>query len=58
VEAFVEPFAVGDELPTIPLFLTADDYLNVPLEASYQAAFEAVPDVWREVLVTKSSRRS
>jgi hypothetical protein len=58
VEAFVEPFAVGDELPAIPLFLTADDYLNVPLEASYQAAFEAVPDVWREVLVTKSSRRS
>ena len=57
VEAFVEPFAVEDPLPTIPLFLTSEDYLELPLEATYQAAFEAVPAVWQEAL-TRSARRS
>lgn len=49
-EAFVEPVAVGDGLPLLPLFLTADEYVDVPLEATYQAAFDAVPDYWRDVL--------
>lgn len=49
-EAFVEPIAVGDKLPALPLFLTAEEYVPVPLEATYQAAFAAVPDVWQEVL--------
>ncbi len=47
VEAFVEPVAVGDELPVLPLFLTAQEYVPVPLEATYAEAFEAVPDYWR-----------
>lgn len=50
-EAFVEPLAVGDKLPTIPLFLTPEEYVPVPLEATYQAAFDAVPEFWRESLV-------
>jgi hypothetical protein len=48
--AFVEPVAVGDRLPDMPLFLTPDDYVNVPLEATYQAAWAEVPDRWQEVL--------
>jgi hypothetical protein len=48
--AFVEPVAVGDELPPMPLFLEAEVYVSVPLEATYQAAFAAVPKRWRDVL--------
>jgi hypothetical protein len=49
-EAFVEPLGVGDKLPDLPVFLVADEYVPVPLEATYQAAFGAVPDFWRETL--------
>jgi hypothetical protein len=50
VRTFVEPVAVGDVLPDMPLFLTAEYYVAVPLEATYQLAWEAVPQRWREVL--------
>lgn len=49
-EAFVDPLAVGDELPPMPLFLTPDEYVPVPLEATYQSAWEALPDFWRDVV--------
>jgi hypothetical protein len=48
--AFIEPVAVGDELPPMPLFLEAEVYVPVPLEATYRAAFDAVPKRWREEL--------
>jgi hypothetical protein len=49
-EAFVEPTALGASLPAMPLFLTPDEYIWVPLEDTYQAAWEAVPAFWRDVL--------
>lgn len=49
-EAFVEPVAVGAPLPEMPLFLTANVYVQVPLEATYQSAWRAVPAVWRKAL--------
>jgi hypothetical protein len=48
--AFIEPVAVGDRLPSMPLFLEPEVYVLVPLEATYQAAFAAVPRRWREEL--------
>jgi hypothetical protein len=42
--------AVGDVLPETPLFLEPDAYLNVPLEATYQAAYHGVPQRWKRVL--------
>ncbi len=50
-EAFVEPVAVGDKLPDLAVFLTLEEYISVPLESTYQAAFDAVPDFWREALI-------
>jgi hypothetical protein len=50
VEAYVEHLAVGDHLIDIPLFLDADFYVNVPLEATYQTAYRGVPAFFREVL--------
>jgi hypothetical protein len=49
-EAFVEFAAVGQSLPKMPLFLSADIYVNVPLEATYQTAWRAVPAVWKAAL--------
>ncbi|NLX96103.1 MAG: hypothetical protein GXY83_08000 [Rhodopirellula sp.] len=49
-EAFIEPVAVGDELPDMPLFLTPEVYVPVPLEAAYQLAWDGMPSYWRDVL--------
>lgn len=49
-EAFVEPLRVGKPLPEMPLFLSLEQYVRVPLEATYLAAWEAVPEYWREVV--------
>lgn len=52
---YVEPVAVGDALPDMPLFLQPGEYVNVPLEATYQAAWRAVPRRWQRVLESGSS---
>jgi hypothetical protein len=49
-EAFIEPVGVGDALPEMPLFLTTDVYVSVPLEATYRSAWEGLPAYWRDVL--------
>jgi hypothetical protein len=48
--AFVEPFGVGDRLPDVPLFLTSQLHVRVPLEAAYEAAWALVPQRWRDEL--------
>jgi hypothetical protein len=50
VEAFVAHFAVGEPIPPMPLFLTRENYVNVPLEAAYLAAWEDVPPQYQAVL--------
>jgi hypothetical protein len=47
---FVNTVAVGDPLPDMALFLDADTYVNVPLEATYQTAWQTFPAEWREVI--------
>ena len=42
-KAFVEPFAVCDKLKKMPLFLTEFNYVNVPLEEAYMAAWKSYP---------------
>lgn len=48
--AYIEPVAVGDVLPSMPLFLEPELYVPAPLETTYQAAFAAVPRRWRDEL--------
>jgi hypothetical protein len=48
--AYIESTAVGRELIDMPLFLEPEIYINVPLEATYQAAYRGVPRRWRAVL--------
>jgi hypothetical protein len=50
IEMYIERLCVGRALPDMPLFLRPDLYVNVPLESTYQAAYRATPDFWRDVL--------
>ena len=50
VTAYVEHLAVGSRLVEMPLFLTRDHYVNVPLEETYVAAWRGVPERWRRVI--------
>jgi hypothetical protein len=49
-QAFVEPRAVGQPLPDMPLFLAVGWYVNVPLEATYSAAYAGLPSVIKDVV--------
>jgi hypothetical protein len=49
--AFVDPIAVGDELPAAPLFLTDEgDHIAAPLEETYQASWAVFPAELKELL--------
>ncbi|MDB5296099.1 MAG: hypothetical protein JWO31_2082 [Phycisphaerales bacterium] len=48
--AFVQHLAVGDLVPDTPLFLARDACVTPPLDATYTAAFAAMPLRWRQVL--------
>jgi hypothetical protein len=48
--AYLEPVAVGQPLIEMPLFLTADRYVNVPLEPTYGTAYRGMPEFWRDAL--------
>jgi hypothetical protein len=54
VKAFVSHFAVGEAIPQMPLFLTGENYVYVPLDAAYMAAWEDVPPQYQEVLLGTS----
>ena len=49
-KAYLEPVAVGDIVIDMPLFLAPGWYVDVPLEATYQAAWRGVPRRFREVM--------
>jgi len=50
--AYVEPVAVGDALPDMPLFLTNELHVATPLEPTYQAAWDASPEGIRMAVET------
>ena len=50
--AYIEPVAVGDELPDMALFLAGEVHVMTPLEATYQAAWAASPEALRVAVET------
>ncbi|HTU88700.1 MAG TPA: DUF4058 domain-containing protein [Gemmataceae bacterium] len=48
--AYIEPVAVGDVLPDMPLFLSPEILVSVPLEATYQTRWKAFPAVLKRLL--------
>ena len=47
---YVEPLAVGDAVPDMPLFLDPGHYVNVPLGEAYAETFRPFPSLYREQL--------
>jgi hypothetical protein len=55
LRTYVKNVSAGDVLPDMPLFLVPRGQVPVPLEATYQTAFAAVPRRWRRVLEPSAS---
>lgn len=55
VRAYVEPLAVGDSLPDMPVFLYPGMYILVPLEQTYLSAWATIPTRWQDVIAPKTS---
>ncbi|MGH8069905.1 MAG: DUF4058 family protein [Candidatus Entotheonellia bacterium] len=53
ITAYVEPISVT--LPEMPLFLTPDHSIYIPLEQAYMAAWRGVPQRWRRVIEPSSA---
>jgi hypothetical protein len=49
-KSFVEPVAVGDLLPDMPVFLDSATYILAPLEQTYRATWETCPQPMREMI--------
>ncbi len=56
IEEYIEHLAAGDPLPQMPLFLRPDFYVNVPLEPTYQSAYDDMPAYWKAVLERRSAK--
>jgi hypothetical protein len=50
--AYIEPVAVGDPLPDMPLFLASELHVMAPLELTYAATWQATPDEMRVAVET------
>jgi len=50
--AYVEPIAIGDQLRDMPLFLANDYHVDVPLESTYLATWNASPEEFRIAVET------
>jgi len=48
--AYIEPVAVGDPLPELPIFLSPGIYVPAPLESTYQETWSKCPGVVRELV--------
>jgi hypothetical protein len=53
--AFVEPIAVGDVLPELPIFLTDYEYVPAPLEDTYMGSWTAYPAAFKALLESQAS---
>ncbi len=50
--AYVEPIAVGDVLPDMPLFLFEGRHIKVPLEATYRTTWDVLPRALQVIVET------
>jgi len=54
--ACVEPVAVGDILPEMPLFLEPERYIQTPLEPTYLITWNACPGPFQEAVIEDSAK--
>jgi hypothetical protein len=54
-KAYVSFVALGAVLPPVPLFLTAERFVNLELEPGYTEAYTGLPEFWRNVIEKRSA---
>ncbi|MEZ6122621.1 MAG: DUF4058 family protein [Planctomycetaceae bacterium] len=52
LHGYIELCAMNQTLPDMPLFLTPQRYINIPLEETYLAAWQGVPRPWKHQIET------
>ena len=50
--AYIEPLAVGDTMPDMPLFLTPHLHVKIPLETTYGTTWNVLPEQLRSAVTT------
>ena len=50
--AYIEPLAIGDTMPDMPLFLTPQLHVKVPLETTYGTTWNVLPEQLRSAVTT------
>jgi hypothetical protein len=50
ITAYLEPMAIGDNLPEVPLFLGSSRYISLPLQSAYDVSWAAFPRVLKPLL--------
>jgi hypothetical protein len=53
--ACVEPVAVGDSLPEMPLFIAPERYVSAPLEVTYDLTWNDCPAPFREAVLADAA---
>ena len=48
--AYVESIGIGDQLPSLPIFLSESRYIPAPLEMTYMEAWEVFPAMLKELI--------
>jgi hypothetical protein len=54
--ACVEPVAVGDVLPEMPLYLEPEQYIPAPLEPTYEFTWNACPGAFKDAVIEDAAR--
>jgi hypothetical protein len=57
MRAYVERVKYGEVLPEMPVFLTVEHYVLVPLERAYEQAWAGVPAYWQRQLQRRKRPR-
>lgn len=55
--AYVEPLAVGDKLPSSPIFLAPGRYVAAPLESTYETTWNKCPDELKEFVCQAGTKQ-
>lgn len=55
LRGYAEIVGRNQPLPEMPLFLSEDHYVNVPLEATYLRAWDELPEPWREIVCSSEN---
>ena len=50
--ARIEHIGIGDSLPNMPIYLTANEYVMVPLESTYLETWKTCPEIMRDAVET------